>query len=387
MYAGLELHTEERLKSAEKNLPRFSAATKLYNVSLSQAERPNKSFNFPKDHTQQHTTTDIRAKGVTKNYNTKPSERAHGLIKDIYAERTNFKNVEEQLSRIEHQFVVGKFTRYQLDFLDELLAPPVPPQEDEDDLRQFHHVYIGSHDDKIRLASLRQEHAAEGTFDNLPTRLRAFIGALLQGDHMPHIDAETMITPYKYMKISYESVETWQVEVDRLRITPDWYSKPRYDWVLFRGTTHKYHFGQLQSVFTCVIEGVMYPIALVTVYDFVYAPRSRVDHELGLVRIRRCQDQYAGSQFIHLGTIIRGALVIKDYGLPSAYQYRGTAEEEETYTLFKEVWGITDRRLKAFWRKFHSRDKELPPFDDRLVIDLVDADMFLRLREYFNLDT
>ncbi|KAI0723921.1 hypothetical protein C8T65DRAFT_734430 [Cerioporus squamosus] len=336
MYAGLELQTEDRLACFEKNLPRFSAALKLYKL-----ERPQKSWNFPKDHTHQHTPADIRAKGATYNYNTKPSERAHGIIKAIYQERTNFKNVEEQISRIEHQFVVARFTRYQLDFLDKLRAPPAPPPVEDNEptnLHQFYHVYI---------------------------------------------------TPYKYLKISYESVETWKLEVDKLRITANWYSAPRYDWVLFRGSGRgEYRFGQLNSVFTCNVEGTIYPLALVTVYDVVLAPRSRVDHELGLLRIRRCQDQYAGSAFIHLGSIIRGALVVRDYGLPSTYQYRATAEEEKAYARLNRYHGADNRAsMDAFWDMFYDPRQVASPFDDRLVIDLVDADMFLRLRGYFNLDT
>ena len=48
-------------------------------------------------HSHQHTAQDILAKGVTSNYNTKPSEKMHGDLKRIYSEHTNYKNVEAQV--------------------------------------------------------------------------------------------------------------------------------------------------------------------------------------------------------------------------------------------------------------------------------------------------
>ncbi len=192
------------------------------------------------------------------------------------------------------------------------------------------------------------------------------------------------------MKISYEDLETWRLAFDRLRITPDWYKKPRYDWVLFRGSGDErgeYHFGQLNSVFTCNVGSTIYPLALVTIYDIVYSPRSRVDHDLGLVRIRARQNKYAGSAFIHLGTIIRGALVIQDPGLPATFEYKGTRKEENAYGRLQRLYGIDKQSMAAFWAAFYQPGLEVPAFNDRRVIDLVDSDMFLRMRKYFNYDT
>lgn len=58
----------------------------------------DKNWNFPKNHTHKHAFDDIRSKGVTRNYNTKPMEQMHGRLRDIYKRRTNFKNVEQQVS-------------------------------------------------------------------------------------------------------------------------------------------------------------------------------------------------------------------------------------------------------------------------------------------------
>ncbi len=58
-----------------------------------------KNWNFIKIHSHVHAADDIRAKGVTRNYNTKPNENSHGRLKKAY-QRTNFKNIEEQVSLI-----------------------------------------------------------------------------------------------------------------------------------------------------------------------------------------------------------------------------------------------------------------------------------------------
>ena len=58
---------------------------------------PDKSWNFPKAHTHCHAFRDILQKGATRNYNTKPSEKAHQILKLYYQLHTNFKNVIPQV--------------------------------------------------------------------------------------------------------------------------------------------------------------------------------------------------------------------------------------------------------------------------------------------------
>lgn len=45
-----------------------------------------------------HTYDDIEEKGATRNYDTKPNEKAHGPLKFSYQRRTNFKEVAEQVT-------------------------------------------------------------------------------------------------------------------------------------------------------------------------------------------------------------------------------------------------------------------------------------------------
>ena len=58
---------------------------------------PDKKWNFPKAHTHEHMFDDIRNKGATRNYNTKPSEKANGPLKKYYQRHTNFKDVAKRV--------------------------------------------------------------------------------------------------------------------------------------------------------------------------------------------------------------------------------------------------------------------------------------------------
>lgn len=47
-----------------------------------------------------HAFDDIEAKGVSRNYNTKPNEKMHGPIKLIYYLRTNRRDVAGQVRNL-----------------------------------------------------------------------------------------------------------------------------------------------------------------------------------------------------------------------------------------------------------------------------------------------
>ena len=55
-----------------------------------------KNWNFPKIHSQLHLFDDIIAKGVTRNYNTKPNESLNQPLKANYT-LTNHQDVDEQV--------------------------------------------------------------------------------------------------------------------------------------------------------------------------------------------------------------------------------------------------------------------------------------------------
>ena len=65
---------------------------------FSQLDDTKKNWSFPKNHSHSHAAADIWAKGATRNYNTKPNESMHGMLRWIYRWLTNFKKIEGQVS-------------------------------------------------------------------------------------------------------------------------------------------------------------------------------------------------------------------------------------------------------------------------------------------------
>jgi hypothetical protein len=126
---------------------------------------------------------------------------------------------------------------------------------------------------------------------------------------------------------------TWKLESDYLRCSPKFHNRPRYDCVIV-ATLDRIFFGQLIFVFSCAMNNVTYPIALIHPFDVPMGPRRQSDQDLGLIRLRRARPP--ASEFISVDSIIRGALIADDFDNPN----------------------------------------------DVFVIDLVDADMFLRLKGF-----
>jgi len=94
-------------------------------------------------------------------------------------------------------------------------------------------------------------------------------------------------------------------------------------------------FGRLLMLFKCTVDGVDYPIALVHPFDAPVGLRLCKDKYLHFWRVR--QRPAASSEFVFVQSIIRGALLVEDAGYPGTH----------------------------------------------IVIDTIDSDMFLRVKELF----
>jgi hypothetical protein len=62
-------------------------------------------------HALVHSFDDIEAKGASRNYNTKPNEKLHGLLKKAYLRRTNFRDVAPQVSLLFYEILLCSHTR------------------------------------------------------------------------------------------------------------------------------------------------------------------------------------------------------------------------------------------------------------------------------------
>ena len=141
------------------------------------------------------------------------------------------------------------------------------------------------------------------------------------------------ITPYHFYKVNYESSVSWRLTTDYLRTSPAFHGRPRFDFVMVQA--EKPFFGQLLYVFTCSIDTTSYPVALVQPYDVVSRNHRPIqDKELGLLQVRKGKV----AEFISLHSVIRGAVLIP-------------------------------------------AEPDAP--EDCLIFDVLDEDMFLRVRDLF----
>ena len=117
--------------------------------------------------------------------------------------------------------------------------------------------------------------------------------------------------------MNYESKVTWKTCTDYLRCNPNFYGKARYDFVIV-DTAPGIIFAQLLSMFLCVVDNKVYPLALIHPYDAgIQGPRRRKDKELELLRVR--VKPRVEAEFISLHSVIRGALLIQDFDSDSDY--------------------------------------------------------------------
>ncbi|KAJ7086268.1 hypothetical protein C8R44DRAFT_650957 [Mycena epipterygia] len=340
-YVGLELHTPDTIAAGRRELQTFGQLMKKYQGACKDTEFEDKNWNFPKMHLHLHVFDDIEKKGVSKNFGTKIDEAMHGPARAAYLRQTNFKNVAPQILRSFHRRMVGKYIRDQLDDLDELdMEDDTPFDAERDvpsDMEQLGNVAIGGKRKWISFLNLENEMQQDAAFHNFRIRLSDFLSNFLPtyGHNLPvHKLIRTQILPYGFLKVFFKSLDNWADETDYLRCNPCFYNHARYDAALVKTTTGNI-FVRLVYVFTCTVDDKAYPLALVQALDVGIGLRSAKDKALRFYRIRERPRQK--SEFISVHSILRGALLAPDFANKG----------------------------------------------DSLVVDIVDADMFLRLKEMY----
>ncbi|KAJ7360797.1 hypothetical protein DFH08DRAFT_921182 [Mycena albidolilacea] len=334
MYAGLELHTADTIADGRRQLQKFDQSLKKYRHACKGTDFADKNWNFPKAHLHQHLFDDIERKGVTRNFNTKISEPLHRPLRDAYHNQTNFKNVQPQILRSVHRRMVGKYIREQLGDLDQFLDDDELPENlPPADLEVVGNVVVGSKLPAISFSALEAEMKNDAAFTKFRIRFAEFLNVFLPayGYPLPHgkrvvLVAGEEIIPYQFLKVFFKSLENWLDDVDFLRCNPCFHGLARYDAALVK-TMQGNIFVRLVYVFTFEIDGRRHPVALVQALDVGIPQR--------LYRVR--QREREKCEFISVHSIIRGALLIPDF----------------------EIEG------------------------DHLVVDIVDADMYLRIKAMY----
>ncbi|KAI6099065.1 hypothetical protein F5141DRAFT_1190670 [Pisolithus sp. B1] len=281
----LLLHCQEALVTFNVLMQRFSEKTK--NVK--------KNWNFPKNHMHMHVFDDIKAKGVTWNFSTKPNEKMHGPLKEKYQRCTNFQNVAEQNTRS-------------------------PDDNDADEVKQedFFHVRLGSRvKHPLMLEAVKQRSITNKVFFQFQMKLNEFlnryftaVGKTLPGGKHIQFQPNDQIMEFKYIKVNFESVVDWCQYMDHLQCNPNFHGCSHYDCILLK-TQQQDIFGQLIFMFQCVVSEESFPLALMQPYDALTQPQLVKDVHLNLWRV--CEQPPKSAEFFLVHSIIHGVLLYPDH--------------------------------------------------------------------------
>lgn len=138
---------------------------------------------------------------------------------------------------------------------------------------------------------------------------------------------------------------TWEEDYDLLRCNPSFYRAPRYDGIIIDNGVDKsgkalYIFAKLLYVFTCVVDDIVYPIALTLPMDAKPGPRTSKDRELQIHRVFARPRQE--SQFYFLRSVVRGAALVEDSKAYGEYLVWDVIDDD-MYLRIKQMF--PDRKL------------------------------------------
>ncbi|KAI6036965.1 hypothetical protein BKA83DRAFT_4460212 [Pisolithus microcarpus] len=273
LYTAFELHTMHMLAAGREALATFNTLMQKFSEKT---ENTKKNWNFPKNHMHAHAFDDIKAKGVTRNFSTKPNEKMHGPLKEKYQRRTNFKNVADQILDIDHLELVSEFIRCRITDYDTYISNEEIIGDDDTEQEDFFHVKLGS----------KTKHPL--TLEAIEQRI---VGKPLPGGKPVRFPPNAEIMEYKYIKVNFESVVDWCQYTDHLQCNPNFHGHSHYD--------------------CCVVGEETFPLALVQPYDAPTRPRLMKDIHLNLWRVRKQPCESA--EFFSVQSIIRGALLCPDH--------------------------------------------------------------------------
>ncbi|KAF8900821.1 hypothetical protein CPB84DRAFT_1815310 [Gymnopilus junonius] len=273
--------------------PRWKGLNHFSEVMKIEFTDGGKYADIAKAHSHKHVFTDIMRKGVARNFSTKPNEKAHGPLKSFYQLMTNFKDFGIQVN------VVSTLIREQIDLLDRLGSEQ---QEDEDRLGQSQlngteHISLFSAVKPCTIEYL------ESQFSHDDSAFRDFRKHLSR-------TLSSMLNVHVNLTVYDESTVSWGKMTDIVRAHPSFHNHPRYDCVIVNAGDDEYFFARLLYIFGIFVQGETQYMALILPYDapIPHTDRPRYDKDLKFTRVRaRHQSQ---ASFIHVESIVRGAVLI-----------------------------------------------------------------------------
>ncbi|KAG1747038.1 uncharacterized protein EDB91DRAFT_1235854 [Suillus paluster] len=304
MYASLEVHTEDTINNGRE------ALSKLTGLMDDTAEMSEKSWNFPKKHLSAHLFDDIEAKGVSRNYSTKPNKKMHGPLKDAYQDRTNFKNFDEQILRYNHDSLIAQYIRNKLDHLDTQNLSISDDLEDQPDTAlqetdnsddidvdsmeptDAQHFTLGSKQVAMSFTLIEAGSPGNPAFDRFQIKLNDFLNHAFAANSIPFPGGRRIQLIVSDMVMS----------TDYLRCTLMFHGSLRYDCVILQTNTGII-FGKLMLILTCTVGDVQYPVTL--------------DKDFQFWRVKR--KPRASAEFFSVHSIVWGCMIVEDVSRPDKF--------------------------------------------------------------------
>ncbi|EIW85602.1 hypothetical protein CONPUDRAFT_150407 [Coniophora puteana RWD-64-598 SS2] len=340
-YFGLEVQTDETLAALDKEVERYGRLLDVY-IEVAKAaklriEDIKTNWNFPKNHAiLKHAVEDLHRKGVSRNSTTRINEGIHLPFKRSYFLRCNGKKVEKQILRVEDHRLAVSIVEDRIQAQDKRLKARSLVSDHHDDWLgpAFEgHFHVGSPSPPQTVKDLVSSHrSSDRAYINFRKSLKIFINEVCLPDRSymgPPVTVRDhfIIQEYRYLKINYESMETWKMCTDLLRCTPSFYDKPRYDCAIVHLDDEPDVYGIVRLItsfkFTIPELGAnSSPFHAVLVQPYTSAVEKgsrtrRLDTDLGFLRVKA--QPRSDAFMIPIKSIIRGALLFPDFRRPDEF--------------------------------------------------------------------
>jgi hypothetical protein len=112
----------------------------------------------------------------------------------------------------------------------------------------------------------------------------------------------------------------WRLTTDLLRANPDFHHRPRYDYVIIQASNTEVIFAQILYIFGITLNNTETHVALVLPFDETPDRQHRQrDEALHFTRVQARHRSKA--TFIHVESIVRGAVLVKDFEAEDGDEY------------------------------------------------------------------
>ncbi|KAJ7111336.1 hypothetical protein C8R44DRAFT_633102 [Mycena epipterygia] len=295
---GLEVTTTSRLELLKKMIVDYEKACKEV------SKKHDKDFDFLKQHFLSHSINNFRAKGTSRNMNTRVGEGFH----------------------------------QEADENDPVLEP----------LKSNSRWKLGSADPRITTVHIEVQNQHKPTFRDFNLKLREYLAR----HHPVHfvrpdqdiqvcctqspvkINTDTIrlqIEPCKVLYVDYQSKVDWKLTRDILRCNPCFHTRPRYDSIIYESQDNDLAMGRLELVFRCHLpQKITLDLALIHPYRrSTWAARTRTDCPM--------REWGAGSVFVALEHVTRGTLLCPIFGAPRKVFYVVDCVDEDMFLRVNDI--------------------------------------------------